>query len=69
VKGRIAIYELMRMTEKMKEAILSGASTSDLRKLARQEGMRTLRRSALLKLQRGETTIEEVVNASVKDVS
>ncbi len=69
VKGRIAIYELMRMTEKMKEAILSGASTSDLRKLARQEGMRTLRRSALLKLQRGETTIEEVVNASVKDVT
>jgi type IV pilus assembly protein PilB len=38
-----------------------------LRFLAREQGMRTLRRSALLKLKRGVTTIEEVLNASVKD--
>lgn len=68
IKGRLAIYELLSMTEKMKEAILKGASTGQLRFLAREQGMRTLRRSALLKLKRGVTTIEEVLNASVKDV-
>jgi type IV pilus assembly protein PilB len=67
IKGRAAIYELLQMTGKMKEAILRGASTSELRNLARDEGMRTLRRSALLKLKKGITTIEEVVNTSVKD--
>ncbi|MEK2645014.1 type IV-A pilus assembly ATPase PilB [Bdellovibrio sp. BCCA] len=67
IKGRTAIFELMHMTEKMKEAILKGASTGQLRYLAREQGMRTLRRSALLKLKRGQTTIEEVLNASVKD--
>jgi type IV pilus assembly protein PilB len=68
IKGRAAIYELMQMSERMKEAILSGASTAQLRIIAREEGMRTLRRSALLKLRRGITTIEEVLNSSVKDV-
>ncbi len=68
IKGRAAIYELMIMNEKMKEAILKGASTGQLRFLCREQGMRTLRRSALLKLKRGITTIEEVLNASVKDV-
>jgi type IV pilus assembly protein PilB len=67
VKGRLAIYELMPMTEKVKEAVMSGATSNDLRKLARSEGMRTLRRSGLLKLKRGQTTIEEVLSASVKD--
>lgn len=68
IKGRAAIYELMLMSEKMKEAILKGASTGQLRYLAREQGMRTLRRSALLKLKQGITTIEEVLNASVKDI-
>jgi type IV pilus assembly protein PilB len=67
IKGRLAIYELMRISEKIREAVLAGASTAELRKIAKDDGMRTLRRSALLKLKRGETTIEEVVNASVKD--
>ncbi|RYZ89274.1 MAG: type IV-A pilus assembly ATPase PilB [Proteobacteria bacterium] len=68
IKGRAAIYELMAMTEKIKDAILKGASAGQLRFLAREQGMRTLRRSALLKLKRGVTTIEEVLNSSVKDV-
>lgn len=67
IKGRLAVYELLAMTEKMKEAILKNASTGQLRFLAREQGMKTLRRSALLKLKRGQTTIEEVLNASVKD--
>lgn len=68
IKGRAAIYELMVMNEKIKEAVLKGATTGQLRYLAREQGMRTLRRSALLKLKNGITTIEEVLNASVKDV-
>jgi type IV pilus assembly protein PilB len=67
IKGRIAIFELMEMTPKMRDIILRGGSSEELRMLARQEGMRTLRRSALLKLKRGQTTIEEVLNTSVKD--
>lgn len=67
IKGRLAIYELLRMSERMKEAVLKGATTGQLRYLAREEGMRTLRRSALLKLKRGQTTIEEVLNSSVRD--
>lgn len=68
IKGRAAIYELMAMTEKIKDAILKGASAGQLRFIAREQGMRTLRRSALLKLKRGITTIEEVLNSSVKDI-
>ncbi len=67
VKGRSAIYELLTMTEKVKEAVLSNASTAELRMLAKEEGLRTLRRSALLKLKRGITTIEDVMNSSIKD--
>lgn len=67
IKGRIAIFELMFMSDAIKEAILKGASAQELRKIAKSEGMRTLRRSALLKLKRGQTTIQEVLNNSVKD--
>ncbi len=67
IKGRVAIFEVMKLSEKIGELILNGASAADLRKMARVEGMKTLRRSALLKLKRGETTIEEVVNTSVRD--
>jgi type IV pilus assembly protein PilB len=67
IKGRVAIYELMTMSNKVKEMILSEGTSEDLRKLAKVEGMRTLRRSALSKLKKGVTTIEEVLNSSVSD--
>ncbi len=67
IKGRIAIYELMTMSNKIKEVILGGGNSEQLRILARQEGMKTLRRSALNKLKKGVTTIEEVLNSSVRD--
>lgn len=68
IKGRAAIYELLPMTEKIKDAVLKGATQGQLRYLARELGLRTLRRSALIKLKKGITTIEEVLNASVKDI-
>ncbi|MCS6838960.1 MAG: type IV-A pilus assembly ATPase PilB [Bdellovibrionaceae bacterium] len=68
IKGRIAIFELLVMSDSIKEAVLKGASANELRIIAKKEGMRTLRRSALLKLKRGQTTIQEVINSSVRDV-
>lgn len=67
IKGRLAIYELMPIADQIKDAVLRGASSNELRTICRKAGMRTLRRSALLKLARGQTTIEEVINASVRD--
>jgi type IV pilus assembly protein PilB len=67
IKGRLAIFELMPMTSKIKEMILKNASAAELRNACRELGLKTLRRSALLKLMRGQTTIEEVLNASVRD--
>lgn len=66
-RGRLAIFELMPMTEKIKEMILKNASASELRNACRQLGLKTLRRSALIKLARGQTTIEDVINTSVRD--
>lgn len=67
IKGRLAIYELMPMTEQIKEMILKNVTALELRNKCRQLGFKTLRRSALLKLARGQTTIEEVLNSSVRD--
>lgn len=67
IRGRLAIYELMPINEQIKDAILRNASSNELRNICRTIGVRTLRRSALLKLARGQTSIEEVINASVRD--
>lgn len=67
IRGRLAIFELMPMTEKIKEMILKNASATELRNACRELGLKTLRRSALLKLARGQTTIEDVLNTSVRD--
>lgn len=66
-KGRIAIYEVLRITEEIKEFILSGASALELKREAIRQGMHTLRQSALLKLKQGITTIEEVVRNTSQD--
>lgn len=67
IRGRMAIYELLPMNEQIKETILRGAQGNELRNISRNLGLRTLRRSALLKLARGITSIEEVINSSIKD--
>ena len=67
VKGRVAVHEVMPMTEKLKEGILAGGTSAELRRLAVEQGMRSLRKNALLKLQMGVTSIEEVLNSTVRD--
>jgi type IV pilus assembly protein PilB len=65
-KGRVGLYEVMEITEELRELILVGASGLELRRKAVEEGMITLRGSGLLKVKAGLTTIEEVVRETVK---
>jgi type IV pilus assembly protein PilB len=65
-KGRVGLYEVMEITDELRELILVGASGLELRKKAVEEGMITLRRSGLMKVMEGVTTIEEVARETVK---
>ena len=65
-KGRIGLYEVMEITEEVRELILVGASALELRKKAMDEGMLTLRMSGLEKIRQGMTTLEEIVRETVK---
>jgi type IV pilus assembly protein PilB len=65
-KGRVGLYEVMEVTEELRELVLVGASALELRRKAREEGMVTLRESGLCKVKDGMTSIEEVVRETVK---
>ena len=64
-KGRIGLYEVMEVTEELRELIIIGASAMELRRKAIELGMITLRESGLYKIRDGLTTIEEVVKETV----
>jgi type IV pilus assembly protein PilB len=64
-KGRIGLYEVMEITDELRELILIGASALELRKKAVDDGMITLRESGLHKIRAGVTTLEEVVRETV----
>ena len=64
-KGRIGLYEVMEITDELRELIIIGASAIELRRKAVELGMITLRGSGLYKLREGITTIEEVVKETV----
>ncbi len=64
-KGRVGLYEVMEITDDLRELIIIGASAIELRKKAVELGMITLRQSGLYKLREGITTIEEVVKETV----
>ncbi len=66
-KGRVALYEVMVITDGIKELILNGASALELKQEAIRGGMKTLRMSGITKLMEGMTTLEEVVRVTVKD--
>jgi type IV pilus assembly protein PilB len=65
-KGRVGLYEVMEVTEELRELILVGASSLELRRKAVDDGMITLRGSGLRKVKDGVTTIEEIVRETVK---
>jgi len=64
-RGRVGLFEVMEITDELRELILSGASAMELRRKAMEEGMITLRLSGLQKLRDGQTSVEEVVRETV----
>jgi type IV pilus assembly protein PilB len=64
-KGRVGVFEVMEVTETIRELVASGGGASDIRRLAVQEGMVTLRQCGLQKVRDGVTTIEEVVRETM----
>ncbi len=66
-KGRIACYEIMPMDDNLKDLVLQGVSSVELKRAAIEFGMKTLRQSALTKLAEGNTSVAEVVRCSVGD--
>jgi type IV pilus assembly protein PilB len=66
-KGRTALYEVMPVDDDIREQILMRAQSREMKKKAIEKGMLTLRRSGLIKIKNGVTSIEEVLRESVKD--
>ena len=66
-KGRVALYEVMRFTDSLKEMVLQGASTAELKLGAIKNGMITLRASGIRKIVDGITTPEEVMRVTIAD--
>ena len=64
-KGRTGLYEVMEIDDEIRELILVGASALELKKKAIEKGMITLRRSGLIKVSQGITTLEEVARETV----
>ena len=64
-KGRVGLYELLRVTDEIRDMITINASTDDLRNMARSQGMTTLRESGLKLIFDGTSTIDEVVRETV----
>ncbi|MBT7131261.1 MAG: Flp pilus assembly complex ATPase component TadA, partial [Planctomycetes bacterium] len=64
-KGRVALFEIMQMSDRLRDVIMTGASTQEVQKLAREEGMKTLRDAGLIHIYDGVTTIEEVVKETI----
>src|SRR5216110_3476569 len=65
MKGRVAIYECMPISDELRDGILRSVTTAELREIAQSQGMKTLRQSGLLKVLDGTTTIEEVLRVTL----
>lgn len=66
-RGRVAVYEVMPFWDGLKEIVINGASTAELKQEAIRLGMQTLRMAALGKVMAGVTTIEEAVSNTAPD--
>jgi type IV pilus assembly protein PilB len=64
-KGRVGLVEVMQIDDDLRDMILSGGSAIEIKKRAIENGMITLRRSGLIKIKEGITTVEEVVRETV----
>ena len=66
-RGRVGIFEVILMTERLRDMTLERASASHIRRVAMQLGMRTLREDGWKKIVDGYTTMEEVVRLTQED--
>jgi len=67
-RGRVALFEMMLVNDRLRDLIMNAASTAELRAVAREDGMRTLRDSGLLHIYDGISTIEEIVKETISTV-
>ncbi len=65
-KGRLGLFEVMEIDEELREQVMIGASTSELRQKAKEKGMLTLRMSGIEKIKAGLTSIDEVLRETSK---
>jgi len=61
----VGLYDVMEITDEIRDLILVGASALELKRKAIEQGMITLRRSGLIKVKSGMTTLEEVIRETV----
>src|SRR5439155_16039967 len=66
-KGRVALYQIMPITEDVRLAILRGASTDDLKKMSIEQSVKTIRMSGITKVCQGITTLKEVEGVSIAE--
>src|SRR5437867_8018159 len=67
MKGRVAIYEVMPVSQEIRNLILKNAPVTDIRAMAQAQGMKTLRQAGLLKVLAGATTVDEVLRVTVAE--
>lgn len=66
-KGRVGFYQVMPMLEEIRELILNGANTAEIKRESMRLGIKTMRQSGLTKLSEGVTSFEEVLRVTVAD--
>jgi len=66
-RGRTALYEVMRITDELRELVLAGGTAAELKQQAIDDGMVTLRQAGITKIASGETTLEEVLRVTMAD--
>lgn len=66
-KGRVGFYQVMPMFEEIREAILAGANTAEIKQESMRLGVKTMRQAALTKMAEGVTTLEEVLRTTIAD--
>ena len=63
-RGRVGIYQVMPITDKMQQLILKEGNATDIARCAKEDGVRDLRQSGLVKVRLGVTTLEEVISCT-----
>jgi len=66
-RGRVGFYQVLPMLEEIRELILNGANTAEIKRESMRLGIRTMRQSGLTKVQEGITSFEEVLRVTVSD--